>query len=112
MFRVSSAPRRHAEIANNTKVHQITSQQRKNLVKLLKNLKFKLLGTEDIHTAIITCGGVDTKQISPAAMKSKLVDNLFFAGEVLDVDAFTGGFNLQIAFSTGYLAGVGSTQEK
>lgn len=101
-----------SEIANNTKVHQITSQQRKNLVKLLKNLKFKLLGTEDIHTAIITCGGVDTKQISPAAMKSKLVDNLFFAGEVLDVDAFTGGFNLQIAFSTGYLAGVGSTQEK
>ena len=94
-----------------TKVHLITSEQRHGLVKLLKNLQFNLLGLEDITYAIITSGGVDVKQIVPNTMKSKIVDNLYFAGEIIDVDALTGGFNLQIAFSTGYLAGMSCAEE-
>ena len=70
-----------------------------------QNLKFTISGLRPFTEAIITSGGVDVKQINPKTMESKLVKGLFFAGEVLDVDAFTGGFNLQIAFSTGYLAG-------
>lgn len=101
-----------SEISPETKVNQITAQQRHFLVRLLKNLQFKLYGTEDIYGAIITCGGVDVKQIVPSTMKSKLTDNLYFAGEMIDVDALTGGFNLQIAFSTGYLAGVSSANEE
>ena len=100
-----------SKIPLDTKVHQITSEQRHYLVKLLKNLEFDLLGLEDITYAIVTSGGIDVKQIVPNNMKSKLVDNLYFAGEIIDVDAVTGGFNLQIAFSTGYLAGMGCTEE-
>lgn len=86
-------------------VHQISREQRKNLVKLLKNLTFTLKRYRPIEEAIITSGGIKVSEINSSTMESKLVEGLFFAGEVIDVDAYTGGFNLQIAFSTGYLAG-------
>ena len=88
-----------------TKVNQITKEQRGNLVNLLKDLKVTVLRYRPIEEAIITSGGVSTKEIDPKTMESKLCKGLYFAGEVIDVDAYTGGFNLQIAFSTGRLAG-------
>lgn len=88
------------------KVNQITKVQRKNLVSLLKNFTVNISDFRPINEAIITSGGVDVKEINPKTMGSKIVDNLYFAGEVIDVDAYTGGFNLQIAFSTGYLCGM------
>ena len=92
-------------IDSNKKVHQITKEERANLVKSIKELKINLSGFMPIDIAIITCGGVDVKQVNPKTMESKVIQNLFFAGEVLDVDALTGGFNLQIAFSTAVAAG-------
>lgn len=88
-----------------TKVNQITKEQRGALVNLLKDLKVTVLRYRPIEEAIITSGGVSTKEIDPKTMESKLCKGLYFAGEVIDVDAYTGGFNLQIAFSTGRLAG-------
>ncbi len=88
-----------------TKVNQITKEQRGNLVNLLKDFKVTVLRYRPIEEAIITSGGVSTKEIDPKTMESKLCKGLYFAGEVIDVDAYTGGFNLQIAFSTGRLAG-------
>ena len=88
-----------------TKVNQITKEQRGALVNLLKDLKITVLKYRPIEEAIITSGGVSTKEIDPKTMESKLCKGLYFAGEVIDVDAYTGGFNLQIAFSTGRLAG-------
>lgn len=93
-------------IPPHTKVNSITRQQRKDLVRLLKNLKFTASAYRPINEAIITSGGVSVKEINPSTMESRLVKGLFFAGEVIDVDAYTGGFNLQIAFSTGHLAGM------
>lgn len=87
------------------KVNSITKEERRNLVSLIQGLTLTVRGTRQFAEAIITAGGVDTREIDPSTMKSKLVDNLSFAGELIDVDGFTGGFNLQIAFSTGYLAG-------
>ena len=87
------------------KVHSITREERRVLGHLLKNFEVDITGVKSINEAIITRGGVSTLEIDPSSMKSKLVDNLFFAGELIDVDALTGGFNLQIAFSTGHLAG-------
>ena len=87
------------------KVNQITKQQRSELVNLLKDLKVTVLGFRPIEEAIVTSGGVSVKEIDPKTMESKLCKGLYFAGEVIDVDAYTGGFNLQIAFSTGKLAG-------
>jgi predicted Rossmann fold flavoprotein len=87
------------------KVNSITAQERRALVALLKGFSLKMTGFRPIDEAIVTKGGVDVKQIKPASMESRLVSGLYFAGEVLDVDAYTGGFNLQIAFSTGHLAG-------
>ena len=87
------------------KVNQITKQQRSELVNLLKDLKVTVMGFRPIEEAIITSGGVSIKEIDPKTMESKLCKGLYFAGEVIDVDAYTGGFNLQIAFSTGKLAG-------
>lgn len=87
------------------KVNEITKEERENFVNLIKNLKLTLSGIRDYNEAIITSGGVSVDEINPSTMESKLVKNLYFAGEVLDVDALTGGFNLQIAWSTGYLAG-------
>lgn len=93
-----------------TKAHSITKVQRKNLVHLLKKLPLSVIGTRSIAEAVVTAGGVDVSKIDPKTMESKLVKGLFFAGEVLDVDAVTGGYNLQIAFSTGAAAGKGAAQ--
>lgn len=87
------------------KVNEITKEERKHFVELIKGLPFTVSGTRDYNEAIITQGGVDISQVNPSTMESKLKKNLFFVGEVLDVDALTGGFNLQIAWSTGYLCG-------
>ena len=92
-------------IEPSAKCNQITKEQRKALVYLLKNLTLDITGFRPIEEAIVTSGGVNVKEIDPKTMRSKLVPNLYFAGEVIDVDAYTGGFNLQIAFSTGYLCG-------
>ena len=90
----------------NKKVNEITKLERQNLVKLLKNLKIKVNGFRPIDEAIITSGGIAINEINPKTMESKLVQGLYFAGEIIDVDAYTGGFNLQIAYSTGYVAGI------
>ena len=87
-------------------VHQITREERNAIRDHLKALTIDIDGTRPIDEAIVTRGGVDTKEINPSTMESKLVKGLYFAGEVIDVDALTGGFNMQIAFSTGYLAGM------
>jgi hypothetical protein len=92
-------------IDGNKKVNEITRQERQTIVKLLKEFELTLTGLRGFNEAIITQGGVNVKQINPTTMESKLVKNLYFAGEVLDVDAVTGGFNLQIAWSTGFAAG-------
>ena len=86
-------------------VNEITKEERKSLVKLLKSFTITLQEFRTIDEAIITAGGINIKEINPKTMESKLVNGLFFAGEVIDVDAYTGGFNLQIAYSTGYTAG-------
>ncbi|MEG0251784.1 MAG: NAD(P)/FAD-dependent oxidoreductase [Christensenellaceae bacterium] len=93
------------KIDANLQANQIKKEERAVLLNALKNFKIKIADTRPIEEAIITAGGVNVKQINPSTMQSKLVSNLYFAGEVLDVHAKTGGFNLQIAFSTGYLAG-------
>lgn len=88
----------------NKKVNEITRQERQGLVKLLKHFTMTLTGLRGFNEAIITQGGVNVKEVNPTTMESKLVKGVFFAGEVLDVDAVTGGFNLQIAWSTAYAA--------
>ncbi len=95
-----------SEINPEKPVHQITKEERKRLVTLLKNLKMTITGARPIKEAIVTAGGVKTSEINPSTMESKKISGLFMAGEVIDVDAYTGGFNLTIAFSTGYLAGL------
>ncbi len=92
-------------IEPSTKCNQISREQRLNLVRLIKDFCVYITDFRPIEEAIITSGGVSVKEINPKTMKSKIIDNLYFAGEVIDVDAYTGGFNLQIAFSTGYLCG-------
>ena len=88
-----------------TKVHSITRQQRRDLVHLFKHFPVRVSGTRPFAEAIITSGGVALNEVNPRTMESKLIEGLFFAGEVLDLDAYTGGFNLQIAWSTAYVAG-------
>lgn len=88
------------------KVNQINRQNRLKLCDTIKDFKLTVKGTRPISEAVVTRGGVDVKEINPSTMESKIVNNLYFAGEVMDVDAYTGGYNLQIAFSTGYLAGI------
>lgn len=95
-----------SKINSDKKIHDITKQERAGLVNLIKNLTLTLTGLRGFNEAIITQGGVSVKQINPTTMESKLVKNVFFAGEVIDVDAVTGGFNLQIAWSTAYAAAV------
>lgn len=92
-------------ISENKKVNVITKEERKNLVYVIKNIKMNIKGLRPIDEAIVTAGGVNTLEIDPSTMKSKVIKNLSFAGEVIDVDAFTGGYNVQIALSTGYIAG-------
>jgi len=88
-----------------TRVNSITREQRKSLLRLFKAFPVSVSGTRPISEAIVTAGGVSVKEVDPRTMQSKLVAGLYFAGEVLDLDAYTGGFNLQIAWSTGYVAG-------
>ena len=92
------------------KVHQITAAERAKLAHTIKNLQFSFVGLDDIEYGIVTAGGVDVKEINPSTMESKLCKGLFFAGEVMDVDAYTGGFNIQIALSTGYVAGLSAAK--
>lgn len=92
-------------IDKTTRCNVVTKEQRKALTEIFKNLDFEIAGTRPIEEAIVTRGGVKVSEVNPKTMESKLVKGLYFCGEVLDVDAYTGGFNLQIAFSTGYLAG-------
>lgn len=92
-------------IDQNKKVNEITREERVRLVQLLKNFEITLHDFRPIEEAIITAGGVSIKEINPKTMESKLIKGLYFAGEIIDVDAYTGGFNLQIAYSTGYTAG-------
>ena len=89
-----------------TPVNSITKEERRNLVNTIKNIEMHVKRYRPMEEAIVTSGGVKTSEINSSTMESKLVEGLYFAGEVIDVDAYTGGFNLQIAFSTGYLAGM------
>lgn len=93
------------------KVNIISKEERKRFVELIKNLPLTIEGVRDFKEAIITKGGVSVKEVNPSTMESKKVKGLYFAGEVLDLDALTGGYNLQIAWSTGYLAGVNAGEE-
>lgn len=92
-------------IPSDEKVNQISREQRERLCGVIKNLTLHITGTRPIEEAIITGGGISVKEINPSTMESKIIKGLYFAGEVIDVDAYTGGFNLQIAFSTGFTAG-------
>lgn len=94
-----------SKIDINKKVNEITKEERRKLVDLIKNIELEVKGLRSLKEAIVTAGGVDTLEIDPSTMKSKIIDNLSFAGEVIDVDAFTGGYNVQIALSTGFIAG-------
>lgn len=96
------------KIAPHKKVNEITKEERQSLVKLLKCFELKIKGFRTIDEAIVTAGGINVKEINPKTMESKIVQGLYFAGEIIDVDAYTGGFNLQIAYSTGYTAGQGN----
>lgn len=88
------------------KIHEITKEERMHFVRLIKNLEMTVTGTREYKEAVITKGGIPVKEVNPSTMESKLVKGLFFAGEIMDIDALTGGFNLQIAWSTGYQAGI------
>lgn len=92
------------------KVNEISKEDRANLVESIKNLNLKYKSIMDINTSIVTSGGVDTSEIDSSTMESKLVKGLYFAGETIDIDAMTGGYNLQLANSTGYLAGINSSK--
>lgn len=97
-------------ISGDTQVNAITRQQRQRLCEVLKAFEIKPLSLRPIEEAVVTRGGVKVSEVNPKTMESKLVKGLYFAGELLDLDAVTGGFNLQIAFSTGYLAGISAAQ--
>ncbi len=100
-----------AGISPDKVMHQVTREERQRMVELLKNFRFTITKARPIEEAIVTAGGVSVKEVSPKTMESKLVPGLYFTGEVLDIDGMTGGFNLQAAFSTGYLAGCACTDE-
>lgn len=92
-------------IGTEKQVNEITKEERQKIIDILKNFALDISGFRPIEEAIITAGGISTKEINPKTMESKIIENLYFAGEIIDVDAYTGGFNLQIAYSTGYTAG-------
>ena len=94
------------KINEEKRVNEITKEERRNLVKVLKKFELTIKDFRPVEEAIITSGGINIKEINPKTMESKLIRGLFFAGELIDVDAYTGGFNLQIAYSTGYTAGM------
>ena len=95
-----------SEIDENKKVNEITRVERLKLVNILKKFEVTINGFRPVEEAIVTSGGINIKEINPKTMESKIIEGLFFAGEIIDVDAYTGGFNLQIAYSTGYTAGL------
>ena len=95
-----------SQIPPEKKINEITRAERRRIVETMKDFCLTLTGLRDYKEAIITQGGVSVREVNPSTMESKLVKGLYFAGEVLDLDAVTGGFNLQIAWSTGYLAGI------
>lgn len=97
---------KRSKINPEKKVNEITKIERRELANILKNLSFKISGYRPIEEAIVTAGGINVKEINPKTMESKLIQGLYFAGEIIDVDALTGGYNLQIAYSTGYTAGI------
>ncbi|MDO4778609.1 MAG: NAD(P)/FAD-dependent oxidoreductase [Tissierellia bacterium] len=101
-----------AEVNKDTKVNQLKKEDRLNIVNSIKNFYLSFNSLDDINHAIITSGGISVKEINSSTMESKVVKNLYFAGEIIDVDALTGGYNLQIAFSTGYLAGLSASKEE
>jgi predicted Rossmann fold flavoprotein len=92
--------------------NQVSSKERKQILYLLKNISFKISGHRSFKEAIITSGGISTKEISQKTMESKVVKGLYFAGEIINLDAETGGYNLQIAYSTGWLAGNSCMKDK
>lgn len=94
-----------SEIKPNKQVNEITKEERLKLASLLKELKINISGFRSLDEGIVTSGGINIKEINPKTMESKIIEGLYFAGEIIDVDAYTGGFNLQIAYSTGYTAG-------
>ena len=96
----------YSEISPEKQVNSITKQERHKIVKLIKEFKVTIKNFRKVEDGIITAGGVNIKEINPKTMESKLISGLYFAGEILDVDSYTGGFNLQIAYSTGYVAGI------
>jgi predicted Rossmann fold flavoprotein len=101
---------RLSHIKQSEKINQITKEMRKNLVDIIKSLKLTVMGFNDIAEAIVTSGGIKVSEINPKTMESKICKGLYFAGEVIDCDGYTGGFNLQIAFSTGHLAGISASK--
>lgn len=96
---------KNSQIPKEKTINSITKQERQNLIKSLKMFTLTISGFRPIEEAIITAGGINIKEINPKTMESKLIKNLYFAGEIIDVDSYTGGFNLQIAYSTGFVAG-------
>lgn len=110
--RLVGAVVRQSGINPDKKVNQISAAERARLVKTVKNLVFPFVGLDDVNGAIVTSGGVDVREVNPKTMQSKLCRGLYFAGEVLDVDALTGGFNMQIALATGYVCGISAAEEE
>ena len=98
-------------IDENKRVNEITKTERKRLVQLLKCFTITIKAFRPVEEAIITSGGINVREINPKTMESKIIKGLYFAGEIIDVDAYTGGFNLQIAYSTGYTAGISVSEE-
>ena len=103
---------RRAGLTGSEKANSLTKEQRRGLVQVLKHFALDVTGTRPVSEAIVTAGGVKVGEVAPNTMASKRVDGLYFAGEVLDVDAYTGGFNLQIAWATGYLAGLSAAESE
>ena len=101
---------RRAEIDPNMQANSLTKQQRRSLVEQMKAFSLEITGKRPVAEAIITSGGIKTGQIDPKTMESKIGPGLYFAGEIIDCDAYTGGFNLQIAWSTAYAAAVAATE--
>ena len=96
----------NSEIHPEKRVNEITKEERRRLLHILKHFEITVKDFRPVEEAIITSGGIHTKEINPKTMESKLIKGLYFAGEIIDVDSYTGGFNLQIAYSTGYTAGL------
>jgi len=103
---------RITKISPNKKINSITKEERKNIVKTLKGLELTTDGLLGFNQAIITSGGIDLKEIDSKTMRSKIIDNLFFAGEIIDLDGPTGGYNLQVCWTTGYIAGIEATKNR